>query len=176
MQYTPGFTEGEMSQKNFGAKGECIHVLRSCGVHQARLHQCRTLCFRFTWSLRNSQPCSSDNCLKYTGGTLLLLHTEPAQQSTMLSCNDNCYWYWKYTVGSCCYYFYDSVCYYFYASMCIRLNACAIISRPQFSMPQCEYASMCVLLFLCLNECVMISMAQGVIIFIIMQASGPTRH
>ena len=77
-------------------------------------------------------------------------------------------------------------------------EAAVIISMTQcvtISMPQCAYASMHVLLFLglnflCLNvsmpQCVcyyfyasmsvIISMTQGVIIFIIMQASGPTRH
>ena len=155
MQYTPGFAEGEMSQKNFGTKRECIHVLCSCGVHQARLHQCRTLCFRFTRSLHNSQPCSSDNCLKYTGKTLLLLHTEPAQQSTMLQ--------WQLLL----------------VLEIHRWEAAVIISMTQcvtISMTQCVYASMRVLLFLCLNVRVIISMTRCVIIFMIMQVSGPMWH
>ena len=56
------------------------------------IHRCNHAPVTTAW-ITQVQPCSSDNCLKYTGGTLLPLHTEPAQQSTMLSSNDNCYWY-----------------------------------------------------------------------------------
>ena len=57
-----------------------------------------------------------------------------------------------------------------YASVHVLLFLCLNF------LTQCVYASMCVLLFLCLNECVIIFMTQGVIIFIIMQVSGPTWH